>query len=871
MSKITKSPKTVLETILDWSHDRPMWQRDALRRIIVDGHVKGNSIAEILDLCKNKDGLAVPLEQKHLPANPDSNGAVSILSLKDIKNVNNLADNQILSFRTDGLNIIYGDNGSGKSGYVRVFKRICRARHSGEIQPNIFTDPTTHSKPSATIAHILAGSDEKFEKWIDDDQPHSILSAASVFDINCAAIHLSEKNEVAFRPFGLDIPDELASLCLTIKELLSSENEQLAKSQAVVFLKPIWGINTQVGKILNGLTYNSTTVILEELAVLTDAERLKYESLKIDLTKDPVKASQDHKSKADNLRRLLVYLKNLTTSLSDNELSNVFNHAQDVKVKRSAVSLAADSTFSEEQLQNVGGEAWRFLWDAARKFSLQDAYPDHDFPNIAEEAVCVLCQQPLSIVAADRLKRFEIFVQSDVEQTLQASKSLFKIPFEALKNIQIDTRSYKVEIAELLSYSVELAKQAVRLVAIARTRRYLLISALKDDKFPVLTSFNEGFFDQIADLIKEMDGYVIAILKTTSADNKAKLESEFAELSDRIILKDLMPTIQAEIERLKKIKTITDNIAETNTQSITRLGNDIADSIITPKLRDRFQEEIVKLAAEKVRVEIIRSGGKYGSPHYQIKFLANPNAKVANILSEGEQTCVSLAAFLTELATANHNSTLIFDDPVSSLDHKWRDKIAKRLAEESLIRQIIVFTHDITFVHDLLGYMEQVNTDKCKTTFLNKGITGVGIVNEGLPWIAKSVEDRIDKLEKDYKAAKVFHDNDDEDRYSEACVGIYNHLRATWERALEDIAFQRVIQRHRDYINQKNLKKATAFSVSDYEAFSKGFKKCCDITDSHDPSRGRNSSMPSPTDIKDDIEMLHTWVKDLKQRQNVIT
>src|SRR5690606_3999306 len=122
------------------------------------------------------------------------------------------------------------------------------------------------------------------------------------------------------------------------------------------------------------------------------------------------------------------------------------------------------------------------------------------------------------------------------------------------------------------------------------------------------------------------------------------------------------------------------------------MGNDIADKVITPKLRDRFQEEIVRLAAEKVRVEIVRSGGRYGSPQYQIRLYAKPNAPVKAILSEGEQTCVALAAFLTELATATHNSALVFDDPVTSLDHKWRKRVATRLVEEGHKRQIIIFT-----------------------------------------------------------------------------------------------------------------------------------------------------------------------------------
>jgi translation initiation factor RLI1 len=175
----------------------------------------------------------------------------------------------------------------------------------------------------------------------------------------------------------------------------------------------------------------------------------------------------------------------------------------------------------------------------------------------------------------------------------------------------------------------------------------------------------------------------------------------FAELKDREILSGMLEIVRGEVDRLKTIEFLDGCIGETVTTGITKCGNDIADEVITPKLRDQFHKEIVKLAADKVRVEIVRSGGKYGSPEYQIRFLGKPDAKLQDVLSEGEKTCVAMAAFLTELATASHKSTLVFDDPVSSLDHRWRKRVAKRLVEEAEERQIIVFTHDLIFVNDL--------------------------------------------------------------------------------------------------------------------------------------------------------------------------
>lgn len=41
---------------------------------------------------------------------------------------------------------------------------------------------------------------------------------------------------------------------------------------------------------------------------------------------------------------------------------------------------------------------------------------------------------------------------------------------------------------------------------------------------------------------------------------------------------------------------------------------------------------------------------------------------------------------------------IVFDDPVSSLDHMHREAVAARLAEEGKYRQVIVLTHDIAFL-----------------------------------------------------------------------------------------------------------------------------------------------------------------------------
>ena len=46
---------------------------------------------------------------------------------------------------------------------------------------------------------------------------------------------------------------------------------------------------------------------------------------------------------------------------------------------------------------------------------------------------------------------------------------------------------------------------------------------------------------------------------------------------------------------------------------------------------------------------------------------------------------------------------------------------------------------------------------------------------------------------------------------------------------MEDVAFCNVVNRHRDYINARDLKKVAALTEADATAWAAGFKTCCDI------------------------------------------
>ena len=94
-----------------------------------------------------------------------------------------------------------------------------------------------------------------------------------VFDADCAAVHLKGKNEVWFRPFGLDIPDELGNVCKQVKALLDAEKKQHEGTRNAIFAAPPWTASATSSSPGSALTSASVTCRAAGEALLLARER----------------------------------------------------------------------------------------------------------------------------------------------------------------------------------------------------------------------------------------------------------------------------------------------------------------------------------------------------------------------------------------------------------------------------------------------------------------------------------------------------------------------------------------------------------------------------------------------------------------------
>ena len=95
----------------------------------------------------------------------------------------------------------------------------------------------------------------------------------------------------------------------------------------------------------------------------------------------------------------------------------------------------------------------------------------------------------------------------------------------------------------------------------------------------------------------------------------------------------------------------------------------------------------------------------------------------------------------------------------------------------------------------------------------------------------------------------------------------YDLLRATIERAIQDVVFNGVVQRYRDWIRVDRLADVAGFTGAESKEIARLHKACSDVVDAHDPSSAKNAPVPDADQLGKDIAALKAVIEGIKARR----
>jgi len=108
------------------------------------------------------------------------------------------------------------------------------------------------------------------------------------------------------------------------------------------------------------------------------------------------------------------------------------------KGAKAAAALAAKN-FGETpgQLPGTGGDEWKALFLAARTYAVVSC-PDHSLADLSAGDLCPLCQNPLGDEGQQRLRRFDTFVEQEVEKAAAVARSSAATAYRDFQQVSIN-------------------------------------------------------------------------------------------------------------------------------------------------------------------------------------------------------------------------------------------------------------------------------------------------------------------------------------------------------------------------------------------------------------------------------------------------
>ena len=686
----------------------------------------------------------------------------------------------------------------------------------------------------------------------------------------CAAVYLTEKTDVAFRPFGLDLFDKLVQACKAVRAKLEAEQRLLA-SDTLAEVRAQIPEGTSTAKLLaniNSLTKEETVQAHARLSPEEDARLALLEKSLLDLqANNPEKLVQQLTLRTGRVQALFRHLQEVGVALSEEAVNAVFAVRTEGRRKSEEARRLRDVTFTENLLNGTGLETWSELWEIARRFSQEEAYPGLEFPVVENDVKCVLCQQTLDTVAGQRLKQFEAFVASTTERELKQARETFIRLRKNFKELRTTTEAIDETLKEIRIEHEAVADTIANAIASNEKRRKAIVLALTEDKdlapdCPALVPVKK----EVTELLEQLNGRIKTLGTNATEEKREEMAKEAQELRSRKLLAQYEETVLAAIERKKKYAAYSLCIEETKTKAITQKSTAVTKITVSKRLKESFQDELKSLAFRHAEVELKDAGGADGVLYHKLILTRAPGVELPRVVSEGEQRCLSIAAFFAELSTADDPSGIVFDDPVSSLDYRWREGVARRLVQEARKRQVIVFTHDVVFLLLLKQFAEELGVEQLDQHVRHLSI-GAGVCTEELPWVALTIKKKIGYLKKGWQAAdKLFRDGH-QDAYEKEAQILYGLLREAWERALEEVLLGGIVERFRPGVQTQQVCKIADISDEDCVVLENAMTKCSKWLCGHDQAAAARAPVPEPVELQEDIQELEQWVSTIRKRR----
>lgn len=806
--------------LAEWANTNDEWVRLLVAEVIASARPVGEStIEKAYQLFRQEKAL----DKRELPVVPQLNfearqdesaPPLTLTRLSEVHGINALVSGSVIEPH-EGLTILYGENGTGKTGYSRVFKALANSRTADKILGDIEADAA--EEQSAKLEFTL-GDQAQTLAWAGE-RGVSPFTRMSIFDSPAVTTHVDEDLDYVYVPAALALFKHVTAAIQAVTGQVESTITELGSGSTGLLSRFQRG--STIYPLIETLGASSDLVALKSKAKAGEAGNTELDSL------TQAVAALSANTMGTQITALKSQQRVLTQAVAAAEALSTFDQMAYNAALAKRTQLATDyETFRSElfavaDLPADPDDTWNDFIERG------ETYRQHLVDLEVHDADrCLYCRQPLFDPARDLLRRYSTYLEDQISEDIRTTDTVLAAFERQIVNIQgHDMAAFIDDYKD--SDEANRPTYFAQVEAIEGTRS-AVVAALAD---------SESVDIKIVDPVTSAKSTVSSALATTGVgitdlenqqQNRGKVleekQAELLELKDATELDTSWVLIEAQVksakeaDRLRTLKKPMPKMA----RAVTELSKTASNQLINLSFDALFIEECEALRAPPMKLQFVGRDGKA-----QRRKVMTGKHKPSKVLSEGEQKVLALADFLAEARLAGITAPVIFDDPVSSLDHRRINEVAQRIARLADNIQVIVFTHDILFATTLLNLSEK--SKRC-SLFQVTDESGKGQVTRATGLRTDSLSAIKGRINAAIQNAKV---QEGEER--DALVRMaYSHVRAWCEVFTEEELLKGVTKRYRANVQMTTLPSINGSKLDDIgPKVTEIFEVACRYIDGH--------------------------------------
>ncbi|MBB6635687.1 AAA family ATPase [Cohnella thailandensis] len=840
--------------IVDWASESN-WKKHLINKIFLndsDDFEDETLLKEIIDLITSKEDV----ELKLLKQTQEENDLRLVINeIKRPVNINALSSDT--AFKLGGkLNVFYGENGSGKSSYVRVFRKLAKNYHTSSkdirLLPNVYLVGSqgkgTTLKQSIDVSYTCNGAINPINE-VDINEEHSHLMQMNVFDSDSVVPLLNSNLTFSVLPQGFKYFNKIVAILDSLRTKMDSKIASVRTDQGNIFRDSSFEIiRSEIKYIIqNEKRFDKLKEFISKTYPFNETMETEITQLDFKIKEsegsnvsDKLKILRSQKAK---LESLVSGISKLSNKLSGENIEFV-NQLIDEYAGKVREERKQNEDFSKgvSYLEHVNEEWYSIIRNTKEYYQALKK----DGPKVGE--CCVLCSQELT------QSEVEIINSSIVHVCSELHSEKAKLIEHLDRNKITDVIDFKKEDEEI--FEKEILVEKIRAI----------ISLLHTN----IELFNESISSRRSLGLDTMVDFT---------DVTKEIEAEYLDLGERIQslskstneMQELLKTYKTKKQNLVKAKLINDSLSmfekyyslEDYIQTLASIKSGFATTAITRKAKEAFSSIVEQtytttfnnfcdeLKVKKVDIKLTPQRGQT----HRSKYVINEGYKVTDIMSEGEQKAIAMAEFATDLTIRRNFNTVLFDDPVTSLDYKRSELFARLIYNLSKERQVIVFTHNIMFYYYLYN---ECATDKDKE---NKFFIVDEFDKDNKGIVSESFSGRLENLSEVTKKIKQYHQKINSksctgDELEECLKASYSNIRTWCELIVEEGFFKDLIKRYEPNIRFTVINKINTEFVGELETVASLFDKACRWMLGHSQPTETQNSKATRQDFNVDYEYI---------------